>query len=883
MLSDELPLQPGQEPAKEPEKEAGPARRSWQGNAAKASAKARASGQRKKMILLAALLSGLLAFVVVLVQYIDIPTVSPFFVTINVAEHNYKHFPLQAFARADSEILLQHFEDGKKKEATTRSKELLLNELNGLKDRSTEPLVIHLSAMALVRDDTVYLLPGDAEPDSDATWLSVDQVLQAVEKCPAKHKLLILDLAHGLVDPRLGVHADRVAETLEALLRKNEPSFLVLCPCSAGQTSLASEVLRSSVLAYYLDQALIGKADMDESGSVSVQELIAYIQPRVDRWARNNRGLKQEPRLFGKGGDFVVAPLGRTESEKKELAAPDAYPAALLDSWKKHDDIWNRDAFRLAPRRFLRLEANLMRDEARWRGGVAGKDVIDRDTRNLLDELGKLEAPPSAKLLSILDVKENPAATKSVVNALRRATDTLRRATEAMKPQEEIVAINKKTQEEIVAILQKEKGAEYPQHVRIVVDAVSQINELKQIHLIAAHSALAALMGKEQYIEVFYLERLARFAKVEFPETFEKAQAEFLWRTMREHEAALATLAREPEFLPWVASTLETADKTRRIAEGKLLWERPPVWPEAIRELKASSEAYETVRKSLEAMQMGSAALNRALADLPVYLRVLGEAADADPYAEQVWFKAAEEAIYLQKYCAAPADARSLANAKLDTHGRDLQRHLDELAKSIRLRLQKIENLETPTAQRQMRCLLQNPRLKAAERADLTKKLRQAALKLHEATESSDQLVPKSTDNNAAIVRAEMSFALIRLTGVEPIGPEFQLPARKESKGLADREKKLNGYWGTDGLVKQLREATPDRRGYGLNRLVSPWDPGAWDDDQTRLWQTTLYDDHVQWLKGQYELEARETGPRNRKADDPRDQAIREFYREAAQ
>ena len=154
---------------------------------------------------------------------------------------------------------------------------------------------------------------------------------------------------------------------------------------------------------------------------------------------------------------------------------------------------------------------------------------------------------------------------------------------------------------------------------------------------------------------------------------------------------------------------------------------------------------------------------------------------------------------------------------------------------------------------------------------------------LYDATETSDQLVAKTGEGNSCTVRAEMSIALIRLTGIEPDGPEFLLPTRKELPGRGLREKILHHLWGTEGLVKRLREATPDRRGHALSCFASPWDPGAKDDDPTRRWQATLVDEHLQWLRGQYELEGREAGPRNRKADDPRDQAIREFYRDAAQ
>ncbi len=843
------------------------ARRSWQGQRAAEDTKVRTSQRRTKIIVISAMLSALAAMGIVLIRFIDLPSPPPYFLTINVAEHNYKHFPLQAFARADSEILLRHFDEGKKKEATTRSKELLLNELDGLKSRGGDSLIIHLTAPALVRGDVVYLLPADAEPDNEATWLSVEHVLQAVEQCPSKNKLLILDLAHGLVDPRLGVHADRVAESLEKYLRSLDLSFFVLCPCSAWQSSLTSEVLRSSVLAYYLDQGLLGGADTDTNGTITVLELLDFVKPRVDRWARNNRGVRQEPRLFGKSADFVIVPLGKTPLEKSALSVPESYPEAFQAAWKKHDAAWDLGAFDAVPRKFLQLEANLLRDESRWRGGLSSKEVLDQETRNLLDEIPKLLAPPADTMrpLSVVNVKDDLTASKAIVNVFRRATD------------------GKKAMGEISQILEKVKNPEYPRQVRIVADALSLIPELKQMHLIAARKALADLGGKETFIEVIYLERLAAFSDREFPETFQMASCEILWRAMRQRELSYAAAARAPELLPWVSASLEKADKNRRIAEGMLLWERPPVWPEAIRNLKSSGEAYDLVTKTVEGMQTGSASLNRALADLPIYLRVLGTGPEADPYAEQVWFKAAEKAATLQKYFAAPPDAAGPDTARVDTVGRELRQALDELSKLLRFRVKSVENFETPAAQRKVRRLLQSPRLKAAERADLTKKLRESAKKLNEGTDKSDQPAPQAEDLKSGQVLAEMSLALLVLAGIESKDPDLRLPALKDPLKFPLREKKLHALWGTDGIVKQLREALPDRRGHALSCLVSAWDPGARGDDLSRRWQTRLREEHTEWLRAQIDRESREAGPRMRKMDETRDQAIRDFYRDALQ
>jgi hypothetical protein len=428
------------------------------------------------------------------------------------------------------------------------------------------------------------------------------------------------------------------------------------------------------------------------------------------------------------------------------------------------------------------------------------------------------------------------------------------------------VADGKKAQEEIASIFKEHKIADYPQQARIVVEALSQLPELKKEQLKTAQGLLADLKGSKQFVEVHYVERLAAFAtRVPIPKTFARAKIKDVWQTMREREAVLAALAREPEFLlPWVKSAIEEADKNRRVAEAKLFWERPPVWEEAHRDLQLSGATYRQVMKMLEGMQTGSAALDRAFAELPVHLRTLCDGPDADLLAEKTWFKAAEEAAYLQQFFVAPPNASNVADAGLDTHGRDLMKHLDELLRLFRVRLKSAENAETPAAQRQLRCLLQSPRFKAAERADLIKKLRHLAKKLHDATETDDQPAPRAAERNAGPVRANMSLALLRLAGIEPDGPD---------------EKSLRYLWGAKGLVERWGAASHFRQRLAISRLVSPWDPDTKVEDHGRLRQTKLRE----WLKEQYSAESHETHPRDWKAGDTRDQEIRDFYRDAAE
>src|SRR5262249_39604770 len=161
-----------------------------------------------------------------------------------------------------------------------------------------------------VRENKVYLLPVDADPDDPAAGLPIELVLEIVGTCKAP-KLLILDLAHPVVDPMLGVLSDRVAEILAKQPRNNVPPFYVLCPCSAGQLSLTSEVLQSSVLAYYLDKGLQGAADGwgragKKDNVIMVDELLAFVEAQVDRWAQLNRLQRQRPFLLRRGEDFSL-------------------------------------------------------------------------------------------------------------------------------------------------------------------------------------------------------------------------------------------------------------------------------------------------------------------------------------------------------------------------------------------------------------------------------------------------------------------------------------------------------------------------------------------------------------------------------------------------
>src|SRR5262249_43891903 len=141
----------------------------------------------------------------------------------------------------------------------------LVGQLNRLRKNNEPRLVVHLSALARTQDDKIFILPADAHPDKPDTWLPLADVLQALRDCPARDKLLILDIAHPVADARVGVLLDDVGsalhETLDKLNADSPLPFWVLCSCSRDEVSLNWEEKQQSAFGYFLAAGLRGHAD----------------------------------------------------------------------------------------------------------------------------------------------------------------------------------------------------------------------------------------------------------------------------------------------------------------------------------------------------------------------------------------------------------------------------------------------------------------------------------------------------------------------------------------------------------------------------------------------------------------------------------------------
>lgn len=327
------------------------------------------------------------------------PADPPLLLTIPVGEYPDPAWPPNPWAEEDSDALQAAFPSAAGQEKAYGSQELLLlqTKLQGLKKvKAKQPAVVHLTALGVTRGGTVYVVPGDAKPDDPSTWLPVDAVLDAVRDCPAKKKLLLLDLGHPLVDPLRGPLAESVADRLDDHLRartgKGDLPFYVLTSCSKGELSLPLDEEQQSAFAFYLAEGLRGAADgfgpdgrLDDQ--VWAHELKDYVISHVTRWARDCRGVRQTPHLYGEGADFE---LSSRHLPAAEVSPARPYPDWLTGGWKKRDDWLAKGVYRTAPPAFNTLESALPRAERDWL--AAGRpERVGRVEANFKTTVGKAE------------------------------------------------------------------------------------------------------------------------------------------------------------------------------------------------------------------------------------------------------------------------------------------------------------------------------------------------------------------------------------------------------------------------------------------------------------------------------------------------------------
>jgi hypothetical protein len=733
----------------------------------------------------------------------------PHFLALCLGDYGDK-LPVRAWVRQDGEAL-SDFAWQEHNAFASQKRDLVLGDLREFLGRAGRgPVVIYLNSCALPSPKgELCLVPVDAPLDRPDKWVPLRDVFAMLRACPARHKLLLVDVMQPLADPSRGLLADDAADRLQGLLDEvlpQDPDLSVLSACSAGQVSLPAEELGHSVFAHFLCLGLHGQAEGHnptgrKDGRVSLDELAAYVTDQVDRWAMRHRGRRQTPRRLGAQADFALVIIDSRGQPAEPVAPESEYPPWLRAGWELRDGWWSDETFRGAPDLFLKLESALVRADRQWRGGIP-LDLVQHDldsrVRLLKESLQERPrtpppAPRSAAAFLARDDKAAKAVTSDVIGEARRLAGRYARLQEMAKPDADEV----KSLDADAGALVKPFKDQPAALAKVLFEAAAEAP--------LSQAALRFLSGQAEkaklpsYAETDYL---ARVAKLSVRSAEDGAAVHAALQIVREVEQAVLG---DERAQPWVRQARQQADELRRAGE-KLLFGSDEHRAEANGPLQNALRAYRKVNGDLHTVEAAQRRCDEARVLLPGLAWL--------PDSEHAWHNVWKVARQLQDVLAAPV---APAGAALDEQIQrmaeltPLQRDQDSLssllapltAEEIAALIGRRDKGKLADA-KMMTALLETPRPTAEQRVQLTAARREMAGFLESrAREVSlppwDARPAQVEERRRALERARCSVEVLSLQGVNELG--------ELNKALREAEATPSDDARRRGLADELRRA----------------------------------------------------------------------------
>lgn len=770
--------------------------------------------QRFKQKIIFALLCGimlLLGAFVGLLSWVH-PIAGSYLVPLWITEYESRLLPVNAQADPDRAALQNggYFPYIDENAFASQEKHLLVQDLAALKDRRTGPVVVYLCAFACRGEGgQVSILPADAAAIQPRSRLPLDEVLQLVYDCPARQKLLVLDLMKPLASARIGLLEDEagtlvqegVQSKIESLRKEGkDPSQLglVLCAAAPGQLALTSDDLRRSIFGFYFEEALRGwGAGYNRRGirnnRVTVEDLANFVRARVDRWAVQNRNTRQTPILLGEGPDFALTALEHGQP-LPHLEAPELgeYPKWLHDGWKLRDAWSGEWQHRIDPRMISQVEATLLRAEQEWRGGVdadrARADLKARlDVLRARDERIRSNIPrPSPRSLALAVVAgAKPDAT--LVADLKAVVIGIEQIPRDGKPEDAAKAKQKLLQD----FQTKHKAKSYFDIAYAVFETLADETEPTAEVVLALDGLLLQRQTAPIYIETYFVRQLATLAA-------DGGEAAWPRRTVRQaldvvRKGEQAVLA--GDVFPWIRGPLDAAARKRYDAEVMLFSRGYAPVDSANQLYHEAREGFDLVLNYEETLRAAIRTREEAFDFLPFYGRFL----ERNPANAALYKETAAAAAELDRVLAPPpaGDPPLMDTAlfeRIKTIGLKadaVRSRLDDLRwpfgadRVAALVAQSKLPEATPAVAAAIHSVLATPFLHADDRITLWKAGHELARKLHDKTRELDiddddrgvrtarqpeydleRARFEANQRSLALLRAEASIDLLKMGGM---------------------------------------------------------------------------------------------------------------------
>jgi hypothetical protein len=793
-------------------------------------------GVRRFLVL--CLFAAVTAAAVGILLYIR-PAEPPVMLSFPVSEYKLLTWPPNPFAEEDGDALQAAFPALPRRENNYdyQDEARLHAKLRELKAvQSDRPVIVHFTALGAVENGTVYILPG--KPGNDpSNWLKLDDVLDALEDCRAKHRLLLLDIAKPTANLFRGPLTDSVARHLDEHLTKRAAegrlNYFVLTSCSADEFSLPMPEEQQAAFAFYLAEGIRGAADgFGATGQVNqrvqVGELAAYVTRRVSRWARDCRGTAQTPKLYGNAKDFDLTDKPKPIDPPADLPdrkAARAYPPWLTDDWKKRDG-WlvgspDRPAvFRTSPAAVNVLQAALPEAERAWQAAARPdrvgriKDYLNSAVENAAAATYRDAWTTPLRSMRTWNVRPNPPADwPTLLEDLLAA-----RLRAEADPKEEA-----KVKEARAKFLEKTKGPPETRRAAAVLLWRRLADDANPKEVV--FSELLALLDENEQAartpEAAAAHRLAAWQRDRPGGTPWSPRA--VRQVLQTEEAANAALAAGPDGFLAARDLFDSARKLREQGQTELF--NTDVEK---RNLKTQEDAAAVLRRAESTFVAAEGRMRtvqrarRAVEDAALVLPALaGRIADEGTTDADSWREAAKAAAALNDRLERPAGGEFLEddwNSAIDR----LAPLLEALQKPYRPEAVKRRAAELATGRapeyHALHALLRGPLLSAADRKLVYDTARAIADKLHEQTREADIAdddtrrppgpgrtpeppLKDEFERPRRDRRAEFSIALLRVAGLEK-AKDLDAARKKAADTPAAWEKlgdELRKAW-SDGL-----------------------------------------------------------------------------------
>ena len=196
--------------------------------------------------------------------------------------------------------------------------------------------VLHVSAIANFEHGQVFFVGRDQS--SREQHISLSDVLSALRDCPAKSKLLVLEIHWPtLADSKS--NEDRTAIVNAAVQSKVANMDLdgvhVLLSASGDGVSRGLTDRPRSLLSHFLSRSLTEPAaDVDHDGRLTLEEAIHWAGPRI-AFASSKRGPPQQIRWLPSNTAFTFdSPSSVTSDQIKKAVRQRVYPESLAAAWE---------------------------------------------------------------------------------------------------------------------------------------------------------------------------------------------------------------------------------------------------------------------------------------------------------------------------------------------------------------------------------------------------------------------------------------------------------------------------------------------------------------------------------------------------------------------